>query len=80
MVSFKIVTGHTQTPLVSMYLPPSMLEHLPDFEEALQQFKGLDPIVLGDFNLDLDNERSSQIQHVVDVLMEFGIIDLVQHF
>ena len=35
MVSFKIATGLTQTPLVSVYLPLSTLEHLPDLEESL---------------------------------------------
>ena len=57
-----------------------MLEQLPDVEEALQRFKGRDPIVLGDINVDLDDARSSQSQRMTDLLTECGIIDLVRHF
>ena len=57
MVSCKIVTGLTCTPIIRSYLPPSMLEHMPDLEEALQRFK--DPVVFGVFNVDLDKARSS---------------------
>ena len=46
VVSCKIVTGRTKTPVVGAYLPPSTLEHLPDVEE-LQQLKGLNPIAPG---------------------------------
>ena len=56
------------------------LEHLPDFEESLQCFKGMDTIVLGDLNVELDKSRSSRSQRVADLLTEIGIIDLVRHF
>ena len=62
LVSYKIVTGPTQTPLVGMYLPLSTLEHLPDVKEALQRFRGQYPIVRGNLNVDLDNARSSRSQ------------------
>ena len=58
MVSCEIVTGYTWTPLVSAYLTPSTMEHLPDFKETLQQFKALEPIVLGYFNVELEDARS----------------------
>ena len=76
----QIVTVPTRTPLVGAYLPPSTLEHLLDVEEALYKFKGLDPIVLGDLNMDLDNTHRSRSQHMADLLMEFGIVDLVRNF
>ena len=57
VVSCEIVTRTTWNPLVGAYLPHLTLEHLPDLEESLQRFK--DPIVLGDFNVYLDKERSS---------------------
>ena len=44
-----IVTGLTRTPLVSAYLPPLTLEHLPDLEESLQRFRY--PIVIGYLNV-----------------------------
>ena len=80
VISCKIVIGPTWTPIFGAYLPPSMLEHLPDFEEVLQRFKGRYPIILGDLNVDLDNTRSSGSQRVADLLTKYRLIDLVQHF
>ena len=51
MVRYKIVTVLTWTLLVGAYLPPPMLEHMPDLEEDLQSFR--DHSVLGDLNLEL---------------------------
>ena len=61
-----------------MYLPLSTIENLPDLEEALKRFK--DPIVLGDLNVDLNEAMSLKIQRVVDLLAEYGLVDLVRHF
>ena len=80
MLSCKIVTRPTWTPLIGTYLPPLTLEHLSDAEESLQRFKGLDTMILGDLNLDLDDAWISRIQRVADLLMEYGLIDLVHHF
>ena len=80
VVRCKIVTKHTRTPLLRVYLTPSALEHLPEIEEAIHQFEGRDPIFLVDLNVDLDNARSSQSQRVADILTEYVIIDLVRHF
>ena len=52
LVSFKIVTGLTWTPLVGAYLTLSTLEHLYDIKEALQHFRN--HIFLGGFNMDLN--------------------------
>ena len=57
VVSFEIVTSHTRIPLIGVYLIPSILEHLPYFKEELQSFKGLEPIGVGDLNVDLDESR-----------------------
>ena len=51
MVSCKIVTGPNRTRIVRTYLPPLMLEHLPDFKETLKKFKGQYPIVIGYLNV-----------------------------
>ena len=80
MVSCEIVTGYTWTPLVGIYRLPSMLEHIPYLEEALQRCKVLDPIVLGDLYVELDDARSSRSQNMAEILIEFGIIDLVWYF
>ena len=73
-----IFTRITRITFVGAYLTPSMLEHLPDLEEALQRFRN--PIVLGYLNVYLDEARILQIQSVLDLLAEYGIIDLVPHF
>ena len=62
VVSCKIVTGLTLTPLVGAYVPPSTLEHLTGLQKALQRCR--DPIFLGDLNMDLDKARSLHIQRV----------------
>ena len=80
MVRCDIVIGHTRTPLIDAYLNPSTLEHLQEFEEALNQFEVLEPIVPEDFNVNLDDIRSSRSQRMADLLTEFGLIDLVRHF
>ena len=46
----------------------------------MQRFKGRYPIVLGDLNVGLDDTHSLQSQHVVDLLTEYSLIDLVRHF
>ena len=56
----EIVTGLTLTPLVGVYLPQSMIEHLSDLEDALQHFRYY--IVLGYLNVDLNEARSPQSQ------------------
>ena len=40
----------------------------------------MDPIVLGDLNVDLDEARSLRSQRVLDLLAKYGLIDLVQYF
>ena len=80
MVICEIVTGPNWTPLISAYLRPLTLEHIPDIEEALQRFKVWDTIVLGDLNVDLNDARSSQSQRVANLLTDFGLINLIQHY
>ena len=77
LVSCKIVTWPTRTPLVGAYLPLSMMEHLLDIEEALQLFKGWDTIVLGDLNVELYNAWVLQSQRMADLLTEFSLIYLI---
>ena len=54
MVIIEIVNGRIRTPFVGAYLPPLMIDHLPDINEALQRFKVPDPIFLDNLNVDLD--------------------------
>ena len=55
VVSCDIITGLTGNPLVGTYIPPSIMEHLPDLEEVLKCFR--DPIVLRHLNVDLNEAR-----------------------
>ena len=38
------------------------------------------PIVLGDLNADISQSHNPQIQKVADLIMEFGLVDLLHHF
>ena len=78
MVSCNKVIGLTQNPIVGAYLSPLTLEHLLDIEKALKCFNN--PIAFGDLNVDLNKERISWNQRISDLLTEYGLIDLVQHF
>ena len=78
VVRCKILTGLTRTPLVGAYLPTSTLEHLPNLEEDMQRFKY--PIFARDLNMYRDEAGSLQSQRLLDLLSEYGLIDLVQYF
>ena len=78
MVSCDIITELNHTLLVGAYLPTLTLEHITDFKEALQRFR--DPIFLGYLNVNFDEVRISRSQHVLDLLSECGLIDLVRNF
>ena len=60
--------------IIGVYLPPSTLKQLPEFEEALTSFWYQDPIVLGY----LSTKPNSQ--QVADLLMELGMMDFLHHF
>ena len=53
VVVCEIVTGGIQMLVIGAYLPPSMLDRLPDLEEALNSFPDRDAILLGDLNADI---------------------------
>ena len=80
VVICKDVSDGKRTLLASAYLPLSTLEHLPDLEEALTCFQYQYPIVLGGFNDDILQAQNPHSQHVADILMEFGLVDLFHHF
>ena len=68
MLSYDLVIGITQTPLVGTYLPSSTLDHLPDLEEAPKRFR--DPIFLWELNVDPNEARILRNQQVADLLAE----------
>ena len=80
MVSCDLVVGDQQTPIIGEYLPPSILDHPPDLEEAPKNFLGRYPIVLGDLNTDIDRLRNSHDQQVSDFLASFGLVDFLAYF
>ena len=53
VLSCEIVSGIKRTPLAIVYLTLTTLYHLPDLEEALNRFPGIDPIVLEELKSDL---------------------------
>ena len=56
MVSYEIVRGTSRTQIIGSYLQPTMLTHLPNIEEDPELFRGQDPILSIDFNVDLDED------------------------
>ena len=65
--------------IIEEYLPPSILEHLPEFEEALKRLLDLDLTVKGDLNTDIRHTHNPRSQKVTGLLMKFGLIDLLLH-
>ena len=78
VVSCELVSGIIWTPLFGSYLSLSTLEHLPDLEESLKHFKG--PISLGGLNMELKEARRPRSHRVADIIVKYGLIDLVCHF
>ena len=74
MVSCEVVTGKW-TPIIGACLPPSTLEYLQEFAEALTHFRYQDPIVVGDLNSNVHSQNPC-IQHVYELLMELLLVDL----
>ena len=78
VVICEVVTGRKRSPLISIYLPPSTLDHLPNLEEALTCFRYQDSIVLGDLNTKIQS-HSPGIQKFNYLLMEFRMVDLLHY-
>ena len=65
---------------IGAYLPPSTLDNLPDLEENLARIWDQYPIVLGYLDAIIGQYQNPHIQQVADLLMEFGLVDLLHHF
>ena len=76
----EVVTNVKYTPIICEYLPPSILEHLPELEESLTRFRYQDPIVLGYISTNIVQSQNSLGHQVADLLMEFGLMGLLHHF
>ena len=67
-----------RTPPISIYLPPYTLEHLLYLVEDPIRLWDQEPILLGDFNADIQS-KNTHSQQVSELLMEFGLVDLHHH-
>ena len=76
----KLVASNQRTLLTREYLPPSTLDHLPKFMEALDRFLGRDPVILGELNADKGRLRNPWYQQVADFLAYFRLVDLLDNF
>ena len=74
------VSNRKWTPIICAYLLPSTLEHLLVLEEALTRFWDHSPIVVGDLSANIGQYQNLYIHQVAELLMEFGIMDLLLHF
>ena len=64
----EVINGTSRTPFIGTYLPPKMLDHLPNIEEDLELLWGQDPIFMGELNLDLNEARNPRSQIIADML------------
>ena len=76
----KVVANGQQTPLIGSYLQLSNLDRLPDLEEALDRFLGMDPGGLGYLNSYINRLSNPQEKQVTDLLEPFGILELLGSF
>ena len=80
MVSREIVTSGKWTLIIGEYLQIFTLDHLPALEEALTRLWDQDPIMLGYLNAYIGQYKDPRSQQFADLLMEFGLVDLIHHF
>ena len=64
----EVSRGTSRTPIIGAYVPLTTLTHLPDLEESLERFRVKYPILLGYFNVYLDESQKPISQLVVDLL------------
>ena len=69
MMTFKFITNKKRITIIGAYLPPFILEHLLDFEEALPRFRYQDAIVLGDLSSRIVQDHNPRNQQVIYLLM-----------
>jgi hypothetical protein len=81
VLSCIINSGDKRMPLIGAYLPPSSLDSLPDFEEALNRFNGFTNIVVaGDFNANIYDLTKPRYQTISACFAAYGLFDLLSHF
>jgi hypothetical protein len=81
VLSCLIVTGDTRMPFIGVYLPPSNLTSLPDFEEALTRFQTYKNItIMGDLNADINDLSTLRNQTIATTLANHTLRDLLPHF
>ena len=80
VVICEVVIDRKKTPIVGTYLPPSTLGHLLDLDEALSCFRDQNSIMLGDISAGIGTLQNPRSQQVPDLMMEFRLMDLLNHF
>ena len=80
VVSCEVFRGTSRTPIIGSYLPPTMLDHLPNVEDTLEGFCGQYLILMRYLNVDLHESRNPLSHLFSDILAEFGLIDLMHNF
>ena len=79
LTSCEVVTNIKWTPIIDAYFPTSTLEHLPYLEDSLERFQDQYPIVLGYLKADIGQYHNPHSQQVDDLMLEFRLVDLLQH-
>ena len=81
VVSFQIKTGELRYSFVGAYIPPDDDETCEHIDQALRRFQSSKRLfLLGDLNMRFENPRDEREHEILDVLMNYGLINLAKHF
>ena len=80
VVSCEVITNGKRTLLIFTLLPHFTQENVRAFEDSLTCFWYQYSIVLGDLNTNILQAQNPHIQQVAELLMDFGLMDLLHHF
>jgi hypothetical protein len=83
VLSFKLVTAGIRHPVFEVYIPPSDtdLHTLEYLLQALDSVEiGLEPIVMGDLNADLDSPKTEWVADIATEILLCGLVDMLSQF
>ena len=81
VMSIHVVTGNTRYYIVGCYLPPDNLHSLEFVKKAWSQRRsGAIPLLIGDFNVDLDSPNNSRADIIAEQLDRWLLNKTCDHF
>jgi exonuclease III len=81
VLSFRLITGEFKFWVVGCYIPPTSLAELEFVRKACDaQPKGFKPLLIGDFNIDLDSPRDTRDEEIAEEIDFRELECLSAHF